>query len=176
MVKSRSTNAGSKLAASAMGCGKCGESMAQCPCRHSSWKTTGIFRRLFSRKNFWILLVSSAVSRAFFPFPASLGLVTCPIPFFFLKNAFAFFSSKLPSSSSSAFGRSRQMHTICAPFSSRVLRERRSLVRFSGESFGFWYGNNFDLDWGRERLVIIGELSYSFLRRAQLLSVMPVVL
>src|ERR1041384_3461271 len=150
--------------------------MAQCPCRHSSWKTTGIFKRLLSRINFWILLVSSAVSRAFFPFPASLGLVTCPIPFFFLKNALAFFSSKLPSSSSRAFGRSRQMQTIWAAFSSRVMRANRSLARFSGESLGFWYGNNFDLDCLRGRVVIIGELSYSFLGRAQLRGVMPVVL
>src|SRR5262249_6074468 len=124
----------------------------------------------------WILLVSSAVSRAFFPFPASLGLVTCPIPFFFLKKVLAFFSSKLPSSSSMALGRSRQIQTIWAAFSSRVMRPSKSLVRFSEERWGFWWGIILYLDCGRDPLVIIGELFFSFRGRAHRGGGMTVVL
>ena len=37
--------------------------VAAWPCRHSSWKITGMPRRVFSMKNFWMALVSSAISR-----------------------------------------------------------------------------------------------------------------
>ena len=50
------------------------------PCRHSSWKITGMPRRLFSMKNFWMALVSSAWPRAPLPPPASLGRPTWPRP------------------------------------------------------------------------------------------------
>ena len=80
MVKIDSTSSGLKVAPSAIGCGKLVPSTAACPCRHSSWNITGIPRRLFSRKNFWMALVSTAISRAFFPLPASLGRPTWPKP------------------------------------------------------------------------------------------------
>ena len=40
----------------------------------------------------------------------------------FFEKCFGFLSSKLPSSSSMVFGRSRQMQIICAAFSSSVMR------------------------------------------------------
>ena len=47
-----------------MGWGKLVPSGAAWPCRHSSWNITGMPSRLFSMKNFWMALVSSAWPRA----------------------------------------------------------------------------------------------------------------
>ena len=129
MVKSRSTSSGLNVAPSAIGCGKLVPSTAAWPCRHSSWNITGIPSRPFSRKNFWIALVSSAIWRAFLPLPASLGRPTWPSPRRSLNAFLAFASSKSPSASTSVFGFFCQMHSICAAFSWSVIRESRSLTR-----------------------------------------------
>src|ERR1017187_7955194 len=74
-------------------------------------------------------LVSSAISRAFLPLPASLGRPTWPSPCPFLKAALAFLRSKLPSPFTSVSDFFCQTHIICAAFSSSVMRDNRSLAR-----------------------------------------------
>src|ERR1039458_9888147 len=81
-------------------------------------------------------LVSSAISRAFLPLPASLGRPTWPSPCPFLKAALAFLRSKLPSPFTSVSDFFCQTHIICAAFSSSVMRDNRSLTRRTGGSAG----------------------------------------
>src|SRR5579864_4690251 len=89
--------------------------------------------------------VVSAIRRALRPLPASLGRPTCPRPWPSLNDCLAFARSKVPLSSTSVWGFFCQIHSICAAFSSRVIRESRSLTRFSAESAGLRYGRTPDL-------------------------------
>src|SRR5262249_43192324 len=86
-------------------------------------------------------LVNSAFSFGSLPLPASLGRPTWPMPWPFLKLAFAFSRSKLPSASRSVSAFFCQMHIIWAAFSSIVMRPRRSRTRFSIGKAGFLYGS-----------------------------------
>src|SRR5579871_241698 len=139
MVKSRSASSGLKVAPSPMGCEKLVASSAAWPWRHSSWKMTGMPRREFSTKNFWMAFDSSAVARARRPLPASLGRPTWPSPRRSLNAFLALARSNAPSASTSVSDLSRQTHIIWAAFSSRVIRESRSFVRRAGGSAGFRY-------------------------------------
>jgi hypothetical protein len=131
MAYSDSTRAGLKVAASPIGCGKLVASLAAWPWRHSSWKMTGMPSRLFSRKKRWIALVSSAFRRGLRPGgpPASLGRPTWPRPWPSAKAAAALAGSNAPAASTSISALPFQTQTICAAFSSSVMRARRSRAR-----------------------------------------------
>src|SRR5271157_1893170 len=105
-------------------------------------------------------LVSSAMPRAVWPFhgspggaPASLGRPTWPRPWRFLKAALAFDGSNRPWASSSVWPFCCHTHIIWAAFSSRVIRQSKSLTRAVGESERFLYGGAtvFFPEWTRGR-------------------------
>ena len=139
---SDSTSSGLNVAPRPIGCENDVPSRAACPCRHSSWNTTGMPNRDSSMKKRWIALVSSAICRAFNPGPASLGLPTCPRPFPCPKLARALATSKRPSASTSVAAFCCHTHRICAAFSSSVILARRSATRCSAGRSRLRYAGN----------------------------------
>ena len=94
--------------------------------------------RLFSRKNFWMALVSSAISRAFFALAGVAGAADLAEAVSFFEGGLGLPEIKIsvahPVSVSDFFC---QTHIICAAFSSSVIRASRSLARREGGSAGF---------------------------------------
>ena len=76
-ANARSTSSGFQVLARAIACGKLVASGPISPCSASSWKITGMPRRVFSFTHFWMALVNSAWARA--PWP-SLGRSIRPMP------------------------------------------------------------------------------------------------
>ena len=102
------------------------------PWSASSWNMTGMPSRVCSMTQRWIALTSSTVSRGVRRFPPrstpSLGRVIWPMPCWSTDPAFA--GSNAPFASTSCRF-CCQTASVCATFSSSVMRDSRSATRRS---------------------------------------------